>query len=397
MTDPTPSKPPPLPTTVWALGFTSLLMDVSTNMVNGLLGVYMVTVMHTGVGTYGLLTGLGDATAQILKGVSGRWSDRAQSRKALTLVGYGLSAINKPAFALAASPVMLLGANLTDRLGKGIRAAPRDALLADVVDPRTRGAAFGLRQSMDTAGAVLGPVLGTALMAFTGGQYRTVFALATVPALASVLVLALFVREPARAPADERPATTARSDVRQLPAAFWGLVALGVVFALARLGEGFLLLRAESVGVAPAHVPLLLAAMNVVYAGTAWPVGALSDKGNQRALRRAGLLVLVAADLTLALATGFGSVLVGCLLWGLQMGLTQGVLVAWVADLVPSERRGTAFGVFAAASGVSSLLASGVAGLAWDVFGPAPVFGVGALGALVAYAAVTMRDRRPTA
>lgn len=388
------TSPPKLPTTVWALGFTSLLMDVSTNMVNGLLGVYMVTTMHTGVGTFGLVTGLGDATAQLIKGVSGRWSDRARSRKILTIVGYGLSAINKPAFALATSPFMLLTANLTDRLGKGIRGAPRDALLADAVDPRSRGAAYGLRQSMDTLGAVLGPLLATALMAATGGHYRTVFALATVPAVAAVVVLAVFVREPDREPRPDTPQPSAWTDLRLLPAAFWGVAALGVVLALARLGEGFLLLRAESVGVSPQHVPLLLAAMNVVYAGTAWPVGRLSDKGNHRALRQAGLLTLVAADVVLAFAGGGAMVLAGCLLWGLQMGLTQGVLVAWVADIVPSERRGTAFGVFAAASGLSSLLASGLAGVAWDRWGPALVFNVGAAGALLAAVVVTMRDRR---
>lgn len=383
-----------VPTTVWALGLTSLLMDVSTNMVNGLLGVYMVTMMHTGVGTFGLVTGLGDATAQIFKGVSGRWADQARSRKVLTLVGYGLSAVNKPAFALASSPMMLLGANVTDRLGKGIRGAPRDALIADVVDPHNRGAAFGLRQSMDTMGAVLGPVLGTALMTYTGGHYRTVFALATLPALASVAVLAMFVREPDRGERAPETRSTAWADVRELPTAFWGVAALGVVFAMARLGEGFLLLRAESVGVSASHVPLLLAAMNVVYAGTAWPVGRLSDKGLNRALRLAGLAVLVAADLTLALAGGFWTVLAGCLLWGLQMGLTQGVLVAWVAELVPSERRGTAFGLFAMASGLSALLASGLAGAAWDAWGPTAVFAMGAAGALLALTSVTLRDRR---
>jgi MFS family permease len=383
-----------VPTTVWALGLTSLLMDISTNMVNGLLGVYMVTVMHTSVGAFGLVTGLGDATAQIFKGVSGRWADRARSRKLLTLIGYGLSAINKPAFALASSPFMLLGANVTDRLGKGIRSAPRDALIADVVDPHNRGAAFGLRQSMDTVGAVLGPVAGTALMAYTGGHYRTVFALATLPALASVTVLALFVREPDRAERAEEAQSTAWSDVQALPSAFWGVVALGVVFAMARLGEGFLLLRAESVGVTAGHVPLLLAAMNVVYAATAWPVGRLSDKGLNRVLRVAGLAVLVAADLTLAFAGGFWTVLLGCLLWGLQMGLTQGVLVAWVAEIVPSERRGTAFGAFAMASGLSALLASALAGAAWDAFGPAVVFSVGAAGAMLALGSVTLKDRR---
>ncbi len=393
----TDTPKPTVPTTVWALGLTSLMMDVSTNMVNGLLGVYMVTMMHTTVGTFGLVTGLGDATAQIFKGVSGRWADRARSRKLLTLIGYGLSAINKPAFALASSPFMLLGANVTDRLGKGIRGAPRDALIADVVDPHNRGAAFGLRQSMDTVGAVLGPVLGTVLMAYTGGHYRTVFALATIPAVGAVLVLALFVREPKRAERNDEVRTTAWSDVRTLPPAFWGVVALGVVFAMARLGEGFLLLRAESVGVSASNVPLLLAAMNVVYAGTAWPVGRLADKGLNRALRLAGLAVLVAADLTLAFAGGFWTVLAGCLLWGLQMGLTQGVLVAWVADIVPSERRGTAFGAFAMASGLSALLASALAGAAWDVWGPTAVFSVGAAGAMLALGSVTLRDRRMAA
>lgn len=324
-----------------------------------------------------MIEGLGEATAQITKLFSGLLSDRSGKRKPLAILGYGLSAVTKPLFALAGGPGAVLTARLADRVGKGIRGAPRDAMVADLVPEAQRGAAYGLRQSMDTIGALLGPALALGLMWATG-NVRLVFWLAIVPALVAVLVLVIYVREPeAAAPPKARVALT-RADLRALGRPFWGVVALGAVVTLARVSEAFLILKAGAVGLQIAWAPLVLMLFNLVYAGSAWPVGRLSDRIGSRGLLALGLGVLVLADLMLAFASGLAGVMLGVALWGLHMGMTQGLLATAVARHAPVQMRATAFGAFNLVTGLALLLGNGLAGAIWSLSGPEATFLAGA-------------------
>ena len=379
-----------VPRTVWALGFVSLFMDISSEMIHGLLPVFLVTVIGASALSVGLIEGIAEATASIGKVFSGALSDRLRRRKPLLLLGYGFSALSKPLFPLASSAGWVFTARFLDRVGKGIRVAPRDALVADVT-PRARlGAAYGLRQSMDSAGAIAGPLLAIAVMAATNGQFRTVFWIAVIPALLAVAVLAVGVREPAR---PNRPVAHARSPLRltelkTLGAPFWGLVAVSAVLMLARFSEAFLILRAENLGLALAMAPLVLVVMNAVYALSAYPIGKISDRLGRTALLAIGFGLLVVADIVLASAAGTVGVLLGAALWGLHLGMTQGLLVALVADAAPESARGTAFGAFHLVTGATALTASILAGWAWTVFGAATVFLAGAGVTLVGLAAL---------
>ncbi|MFZ5520131.1 MAG: MFS transporter [Pseudomonadota bacterium] len=385
-------RPPPpaaLPRAVWALGFVSLLMDVSSEMIHSLLPLFMVAGLGASTVMVGLIEGLAESLALIVKVFSGVVSDRMGQRKPLALLGYGLGAASKPLFALAPVTGVVLAARLADRLGKGLRGAPRDALIADVTPPEVRGAAFGLRQSLDTVGAFLGPLCAAGLMLLWQGDYRAVFWVAVVPGALAVLVLWQGVQEPARH-ADSRPARMpiSRAELRRLPSAYWWVVGVGAVFTLARFSEAFLVLRAHERGIPVAWVPLVMVAMNATYAGCAYPFGRLSDRVDHRRLLAAGLVLLMAADIVLALAgcsaDGWAWVLVGVALWGLHLGATQGLLSALVADTAPPDLRGTAFGFFNLASGLAMLIASVAAGLLWDRAGPAATFVVGALISLLA-------------
>ncbi|MCB9677735.1 MAG: MFS transporter [Alphaproteobacteria bacterium] len=378
-----------LPAGIWALGFGSLFMDMSSELVHGLLPLFMVSVLHTSVLTVGIVEGVAEATAAILKVFSGAISDRFQHRKSLVVLGYGLSAATKPFFPLAGSVAMVFGARFLDRVGKGIRGAPRDALVADLVPESQRGAAYGLRQALDSVGAVLGPLLAVALM-FWLADLRAAMWVAVVPAVIAVTLLATVIREPERAPAEERP-PMALSNARLLPRAFWGVVALGGLFTLARFSEAFLVLRAEDVGVPLAWVPAVMVCMNVFYAGAAYPAGAAADSASPRSFLLAGLVLLVLGDLVLALAPSIPGVFVGTGLWGLHLALTQGLLSKLVADSAPPALRGTAFGVFNLVLGVALLLASGIAGALWSTWGPAATFGCGAVLAGLAAAIVLLR------
>ncbi|HJS32184.1 MAG TPA: MFS transporter [Alphaproteobacteria bacterium] len=364
-----------LPTAVWALGGVSLLMDMSSEMIHGLLPVFLVAVLGASAATVGLIEGIAEATASITKLISGGLSDRLGRRKHLALLGYGLAAATKPLFALAATPLWVLAARFVDRVGKGIRGAPRDSLIADVTPAPQRGSAYGLRQSLDTIGGVAGPLIAALLMAASGDDYRLVFWIAVAPAFASVVVLALGVREPAPriARAERLPLDVA--ELRRLGKSFWLVIMLTAVLALARYSEAFLLLRVEGLGLAAAATPLLLVTMNVVYALSAYPAGRLSDRLGRRFLFvAAGAAVYVAANLTLAFAQAVAVAFLGAALWGLHLGLTQGLLAGLVADTVQPSRRGAAFGIFHFTTGAALLPASLAAGIAWDALGPSAPF-----------------------
>ena len=391
MTAAPPAATPRLPAGIWVLGFVSLLMDISSEMIHALLPLFMVGTLGMGVALVGLLEGLAEATALILKVCSGVISDWFGRRKPLAVLGYGLGAATKPLFALATGPGLIFTARLLDRVGKGIRGAPRDALVADIAPPEQRGAAFGLRQSLDTVGAFVGPLLAVALMLLWANDFRAVFAVAVVPALLAVLLLMVGVREPARPAGAARSNPISRANLKRLPRAYWWVVGVGAVFTLARFSEAFLVLRAEQLGVALAAVPLVMVAMNVVYSLTAYPLGKLSDRVSHHGLLLAGLSVLVLADVVLAVSTHWVGLLLGVALWGVHMGMTQGLLAAMVAAQAPADLRGTAFGFFNLVSGVALLAASVLAGLLWQYLGPAWTFGAGAAFSVLAMAALAWR------
>jgi MFS family permease len=379
-----------IPRTVWVLGFVSLLMDVSSEMIHGLLPVFMISVLGSSAFAVGLIEGVAEATANITKVFSGALSDRWRRRKSLAVFGYGLAAATKPLFALAGGTGMVLGARFIDRIGKGIRVAPRDALIADVTDPAQRGAAFGLRQSLDTVGAFAGPLAAIGLMVLFDDDFRRVFWIAVLPAWACVALLALGVDEPVPV----TRAAPAHAVADPMGRAYWQVLILGVIFTLARFSEAFLILRANGLGLADALSPLVLVVMNLTYSVCAYPVGRLSDRIGRRGLLVAGLAVLVAADLVLARSTGLVACAIGIVLWGLHMGLTQGLLAALIADTAPATRRGHGFGLFNFASGIALLVASALAGLLWERVGPAETFYAGALfAALALLASLRLQSR----
>lgn len=371
---------PPLPRTVVALGFVSLLMDVSSEMIHALLPVFLVGSLGASVALVGVIEGVAEATANITKLFSGVVSDWIGRRKPLVLLGYGLAAATKPLFPVATGAGEVLLARFLDRIGKGIRGAPRDALIADVTLPEQRGRAFGLRQSMDTVGAFLGPGIAVALMLASGDNVRLVFWLAVLPALGAVGFALFGVQEPEPArKAGRRRFPLRREELARLPTAYWRVLATVGLFTLARFSEAFLVLRARGTGLDPAYVPLVMVAMNTVYALGAYPLGILADRADRRVLLGLGVALLVAADLVLAAAVHWPVVFAGAALWGLHMAATQGLLSAMVADAAPADLRGSAFGMFNLAQGVMLLAASAGAGALWDEAGPAVVFGVGAL------------------
>jgi MFS family permease len=380
-----------LPAGIWVLGFVSLLMDISSEMIHALLPLFLVGSLGMSVALVGLLEGLAQSTALILKVFSGVISDRFGRRKPLAVLGYGLGAATKPLFALATGPGMIFAARLLDRVGKGIRGAPRDALVADITPPAQRGAAYGLRQSLDTAGAFLGPLLAVGLMLLWANDFRAVFAVAIIPAVLSVLLLIWGIQEPARPAGTPRINPISRANLRRLPRAYWWVVAVGALFTLARFSEAFLVLRAQQLGIAVALVPLVMVAMYGVYSLCAYPFGWLSDRVPHRSLLLGGMAVLIAADVVLALSQGWVGLLLGVALWGVHMGMTQGLLATMVAGTAPADLRGTAFGMFNLASGVAMLGASVIAGLLWEYWGPVWTFGAGALFSLTAMSVLLLR------
>ncbi len=380
-----------LPRAVWALGFVSLFMDFSSELIHSLLPIFMTTVLGAGALAIGLVEGVAEATAAMLKLFSGVVSDRIGRRKPLVVLGYGLAALSKPLFPLAGSIGLVFAARVTDRIGKGLRGAPRDAMIADLTPTHLRGAAYGLRQALDSVGAVLGPLAAVALMLWLAGDIRSVLWLATLPAFVALAIVLFGVNEP-----DGRQAVRTRlsfAGLGNLGARYWAVVALGAVLTLARFSEAFLVLRALDIGLAAAQAPLVMALMAGCYALISYPAGRAADRGWRRALLGWGLLALVCADLLLAAATSSGLLFVGVALWGAHMGLTQGLLSTLVADASPEALRGTAFGVFHLVTGAALLLASLLAGWLWSAYGPAWTFWCGAAFTAVALAGLLSVSR----
>ncbi len=383
-----------LPTAIWTLGFVSLLMDISSEMIHSLLPVFLITTLGASALVVGLIEGSAEATALIVKVFSGVLSDYWGKRKSLAVFGYALGALSKPLFAVASTTSLVFTARFVDRIGKGIRGAPRDALVADIAPSEMRGAAFGLRQSLDTIGAFVGPLIAIGLMLLWANDFRAVFWVAVVPGALAVALLMFGVREPGRDTA-ARPINPIRRDnLRKLSHAYWWVVAIGAVFTLARFSEAFLVLRAAQGGLPLALVPLVLITMNVVYALSAYPFGRLSDRVSHTRLLAIGLAVLIVADVVLAYSNEWQWVGLGVSLWGLHMGITQGLLATMVADAAPADLRGTAFGFFNLVSGVALLVASGLAGLLWDQIGAPQTFIAGAVFSAIAMLAVLVRSVR---
>jgi len=383
-----------IPRGIWALGFVSLFMDMSSELVHSLLPVFMVSVLGASTLSVGLVEGAAEAIASITKVFSGTISDHLGKRKLLTVIGYGLAALTKPVFAVAPAIGWVFAARFTDRIGKGIRGAPRDALIGDIAPAHLRGTCYGLRQSLDTVGAFLGPLAAIALMALLADDIRAVFWFAVIPGAVSVLILIVGVREPER----ERDPDGARTPIRlaslkRLGTTYWWVVVVGGLATLARFSEAFLVLRAQSVGLSMTLVPIVMVVMSVVYAAAAYPAGILADRMDRTLLLAVGFVTLIGADLVLALATGVWPVLAGVALWGLHMGLTQGLFAALVADTAPADLRGTAFGLFNLVAGVVLLAASILAGLLWDLYGaPATFFAGAAITAVALLALLPFRQ-----
>lgn len=368
-----------IPVGIWVLGFVSMLMDISSEMIHALLPIYMVTVLGTSALTVGIIEGIAEATASITKVFSGALSDWLGKRKFLAAFGYGLAALTRPIFPLAHSIEWLIAARFIDRVGKGIRGAPRDALVADIAPPDLRGASFGLRQSLDTVGAFIGPLLAIGLMWLTADHFQAVFWVAAIPALLSVGLILVAVKEPDR-PQELRRVRMPlhRDELRRMGATYWWVVAIAALFTLARFSEAFLILRAQSIRLPLASVPVVLVIMSLAYSLSAYPIGVLSDRVNRLTLLAIGLVLLLLADLVLAFATDFAWLGIGVVLWGLHMGFTQGLLATLIAESAPAELRGTAFGMFNLMTGVALLVASVVAGALWDLTGPQGTFLAGA-------------------
>jgi MFS family permease len=368
-------------------------MDLSSEMIHALLPLFLVGTLGLSVAAVGLIDGIAEATASITKVFSGWLSDRLGRRKPLILLGYGLAALSKPLFPLAAGTLPVLAARFADRIGKGIRGAPRDALIADVTAPEIRGRAFGLRQSMDTVGAFAGPLVAIALMLLLANDMRAVFWIAVIPAAIAVLLVLFAVEEPAAAP-DARVRQPLRlTELKALDRAYWAVVGVGVLFTLARFSEAFLILKASAEGLPLWLAPAVLVVMNLVYSAAAYPAGIVSDRIGTRGLLLGSLAVLTAADLLLAFAPGLVAAFAAIALWGLHMGLSQGLLSRLVADRSPAALRGSAFGLFNLATGLAMLAASVTAGLLWDGFGPAATFLAGAAFAVAAAVALVFLSR----
>ena len=367
-----------IPKSIWVLGFVSLLMDVSSEMIHSLLPLFMVTTLGTSVLSVGLIEGLAEATALIVKIFSGVLSDYIGQRKKLALLGYALGAFTKPLFAIASSSGIILTARLIDRVGKGIRGAPRDALVADIAPAHLRGAAFGLRQSLDTVGAFLGPLLAVGLMILWANDFRAVFWVAVIPGMLAVLLLFFGIKEPTQANNSHRVNPISKANLKRLNASYWWVVTIGALFMLARFSEAFLVLKGQQSGIPIALTPLIMVAMNIIYAATAYPFGKLSDRVSHTKLLAFGLIILIAADLVIANSQHWSTLLIGLTLWGVHMGITQGLLASLVAATSPKDLFGTAYGFFNLISGIALLIASILAGGVWDLYGSSATFYTGA-------------------
>lgn len=389
MTSLQPSNPEPissnkgfyrkLPKGIWALGFVSMFMDASSELVHSLLPIFMATTLGASVVTIGIVEGFAEAAAAVTKVFSGVISDYFRKRKFLAVVGYGLAAITKPIFPLATSIGWVFGARFVDRIGKGIRGAPRDALVAEIAPAQLRGAAYGLRQALDSVGAFAGPLLAVVFMIWLANDIKAVLWVAVPPAFIAVFLLIVVVREPESLNhADAHRNLLTFNNAKRLRLRYWVVVGLGAVFSLARFSEAFLILRAQDVGLPVGYVPVIMIVMNVIYSIFAYPAGAAADRFSASAFLLCGLGILVTADIVLAIAASPGIALLGSAFWGLHMAFTQGLLSKLVADTAPADLRGTAFGIFNLVSGGALLLASVIAGSLWSMFGASATFIAGA-------------------
>lgn len=385
-----------IPKTVWALGFVSMFMDISSEMIHGLLPVFIVSVLNSNALFVGLIEGIAEATALLGRAISGIASDWLGKRKILALSGYGLAALTKPLFAVAPGVGLVFTARFLDRVGKGIRGAPRDAMVADATPEDLRGAAYGLRQSLDNVGAFLGPSLAILLMMLTGNNFRRVFWIAVIPGLISVVILAIFVKETLTSSSKHSSQAIHYRNILNLSGSYWLVVVFGAVFTMARFSEAFLILRAQDVGISNTMVPAILLILSAVYALSAYPAGQLSDRFGRTGLIGTGIFLLILADLVLTFANTGWQVTIGAALWGLHMGFTQGLLSAMVADTAPSELRGTAFGLFSLAGGIAMLSGCLIAGVLWDRFGASATFIFGAgFASLSLLGFILLRNRVP--
>lgn len=383
-----------IPRGIWVLGFVSMLMDISSEMIHSLLPLFMVTTLGASALAVGLIEGVAESTALIVKVFSGALSDYLGKRKGLALIGYTLGAMTKPLFAIAPTIGIVLTARFLDRVGKGIRGAPRDALVADIAPSHLRGAAFGLRQSIDTVGAFLGPLFAVGLMLLWANDFRAVFWVAVIPGVMAVILLFVGIKEPERHKEEKRTNPIRTENLKRLGKPYWWVVGIGAVFTLARFSEAFLVLRAQQGGMSIALVPLVMVAMNLIYAASAYPFGKLSDRMSHTTLLALGLVVLILADVVLASSNHWAVVLAGVALWGVHMGITQGLLATMVADTAPADLRGTAYGFFNLVSGVSMLIASVIAGLLWDKLGASFTFYAGIAFCIIALVGLALPIRR---
>ncbi|MCW8444156.1 MFS transporter [Fluoribacter gormanii] len=380
-----------IPISIWILGFVSMLMDISSEMIHSLLPLFLTTTLGASTVAIGVIEGLGESTALIVKVFSGALSDYLGQRKTLAVIGYTLGALSKPLFALSPTSGVVLFARVFDRVGKGIRGAPRDALVADIAPYQLRGSSFGLRQALDTIGAVLGPLLATGLILFFANNFRAVFWVAVIPGILSVLLLIFLVTEPKiHKPNEKRINPLQRQNLSRLSMAYWWLVAIGAIFTLARFSEAFLVLRAMNVGMSISAAPFIMVIMNFTYAVSAYPFGKLADHMSHSRLLMIGIMVLIVADILLAI-NQWTAVLLGAALWGIHMGMTQGLLAAMVADTSPIDLRGTAYGFFNLASGLMMLVASMLAGFLWEYSSPSFTFYMGACFCVIALIGLAAR------
>ncbi|MDE3015438.1 MAG: MFS transporter [Pseudomonadota bacterium] len=377
-----------IPKSIWALGFVSLFMDCSSELIHSLLPVFMITTLSLSAVSLGIVEGVAEATALITRIFSGALSDWLGKRKLLALMGYGLAAASKPLFPLAHSMMTVLLARCIDRVGKGIRGAPRDALIGDLAPPDIRGACFGLRQSLDTIGAVIGPGLAILFMLLLADHIRAVLWIAAIPAFIAVMLLTAFVREPETAPKKHTGEKLRLRDISRAGGAYWELVAAAAALTLARFSEAFLILKAQVDGLPVAWVPVTLVVMNIVYTLASYPTGKWSDRIGREAVLLMGIAFLLAADMVLGLGHNLWWLALGVSLWGLHMGFTQGLLAAMVTDTAPAHIRGTAYGVYNLACGIAMLAASVIAGEMWEQLSPAATFFTGAFFSAAALAGV---------
>jgi MFS family permease len=359
-------------------------MDLSSEMILSILPIFLVTGLGVSVLTLGLIEGLAEGVASVIKAFSGALSDYLKKRKILVVIGYGLSTLTKPFFALASTATWIFVARFVDRLGKGIRGAPRDSLIADSTSTKIRGTAYSLRQTLDTLGAVLGPIFAIIILYLTTNNFRLVLWFAVIPAVLCIVVLIFGVKESTlKKNISRKKSYFLFENFLKITPVIWLFFLTVFILNLGHFSEAFLLLRSQEIGLKVSFIPVVFVVMNVAYAIVAVPFGHLADRGGFFILIVCGFLILVLADIILALTNSVGWMFVGIIFWGIHLGMTQGLLLAMISKLSPLELRGTSFGLFHAISGVALLTASLIAGYLWQYYYSGLIFFVSAIITLV--------------